>query len=196
MKKDDLRIIITNGLLIWGTLVALSFAGTAEAKSINCNKHKVYCKIKSLKPNMPHKQAMHLSNLMFKSARHHGVKDVIISVAIAMQETSLRNINRQQTVIVFEVKDGVETFKYVRGSSDIGIFQFHADTIRKYNINAVKLKNDLAYSVDQHFRLMKKKLKYCKHLGKDAWTCYHSRTTIHRERYKEDVGRYLNEDRF
>lgn len=186
MKRDDLRIIIiaTIGLLL------ISFVAEAKGK-IDCNKHKIYCKIKSLKPNMTYKKAMHLSNLMYRSARDHKVKNVIISVAIAMQETSLRNINRKQTVIVFEIKDGVETFKYVRGSSDIGTFQFHADTIRRYNMDAVKLKNNIAYSVDQHFRLMKKKLKYCKHLGKDAWTCYHSRTPIYRKRYKEDVERYL-----
>ena len=127
---------------------------------------------------------------MYKSARKHKVKDVLRSVAIAMQETSLRHINREQTVIIFEMNNGVETFKYVTGSSDIGTFQFHANTIKRYNMDAVKLKNDIEYSVDQHFILMKKKLRYCRHLGEDAWTCYHSRTPIFRKRYKEDVNRY------
>lgn len=166
-------------------------SNVTKAKEINCSKHIIYCKIKSLKPNMPYKKAMHLSNLMYKSARKYKVKNVILSVAIAMQETSLRSINRRQTVIVFEKKNGIETFKYVKGSSDIGLFQFHSETIRRYKLDAVKLKNDIAYSVDQHFMLMSKKLKHCKHLGKEAWTCYHSRTLVFRKRYKKDVERYL-----
>jgi hypothetical protein len=162
----------------------------SPAYAVDCNKHPIYCKIKSLKPKMSYKRAMHLSNLMYKFARKHKVKNILRSVAIAMQETTLRNINRRQTVIVFYFENGIEKFKYVKGSSDIGTFQFHADTIRLYNMDAVKLKNNLAYSVDQHFMLMKKKLKYCKHLGADAWTCYHSRTAKFRKRYKEDVERY------
>jgi len=173
-------------------IMAMLFISTlTEGKEVDCRKHKIYCKIKSLKPNMPYKKAMHLSNLMYKSARKYKIKNVILSVAIAMQETSLRNINRRQTVIVFEKKDGVETFKYVKGSSDIGLFQFHAETIRRYKLDAVKLKNDIAYSVDQHFMLMKKKLKQCKYLKEEAWTCYHSRTPVFRKRYKEDVERHL-----
>ena len=186
-RLDDIRILIiaTIGMFL------LSF--TAEAA--NCDKHPIYCKIKSLKPKMPYKRAMRLSNLMCKSARKHKVKNVIRSVAIAMQETSLRNVDRKQTIIVFDKKciEGKceETFRYVRGSSDISIFQFHTLTIKRYNMDAVKLKNNLEYAVDKHFMLMKKKLKYCKHLGDEAWTCYHSRTSKFRKRYKEDVERYF-----
>lgn len=185
-RGDDLRIIITSSIF----LCILLFSFGVDAKPIDCEKHPIYCKVKSLKPKMSHKRAMHLSNLMYKSARKYKVKDVLRSVAIAMQETTLRNINRQQTIIVFYFENKVEKFKYVRGSSDIGTFQFHANTIKRYNMDAVKLKNNIEYSVDQHFLLMSKKLKYCKHLGKDAWTCYHSRTPVFRKRYKEDVERY------
>ncbi len=183
-------------------LVLASFLIT-EAKAADCEKHPIFCHIKRVRPNMANKEAMDLSNLMYKYAHKYGNKNPILSVAIAMQETNIRRIERSQTVIVFTcrgelVKErnkykciGEETSKYVEGYSDISLFQFHARTIRLEKLDPVKLKNDLEYSVEQHFKLMKKKLRICKHLGEEAWTCYHSRTNLLRKRYKEDVERYL-----
>ena len=96
MKKDDVRIIAVTAIGAW-TLLCAFIISDASAKDINCDKHPIYCKIQSLKPKMTKKKAMQLSNMMYKSAHKYGIKDVIISVAIAMQETGLRNINRKQT---------------------------------------------------------------------------------------------------
>lgn len=195
--------LLKNFLLILFLLFVCFFIGNAEA--VNCKRHPIYCHIKKVKPKMNNKKAMRLSNLMYKYARKYKIKNPILSVAIAMQETRLRNINRVQTVIVFEevcireidsrywkpYLSCKEVPKFVVGYSDISIFQFHALTIRRYGLDAVKLKNNLEYAVDKHFMIMKDKLKLCKYLGNEAWTCYHSRTPKLRKRYKEDVERYL-----
>lgn len=161
---------------------------TAYAK-IDCNKHPIYCHIKKLRPDMKYKKAMSLSNLFYKYARKHGIKNPIRSVAMAMQETSLRSISRSQNVIVFN-KD-VTKYEIVRGYSDICMFQFHVNTITSYKLDPIELKKDINYCVEQHFVLLKKKMRYCKHLESEAWTCYHSATPKLRKRYKEDVERYL-----
>lgn len=186
-------------LVIFMILIAVSMGNVDAA---DCERHPIYCHIKRVKPSMNNKKAMRLSNLMYKYARKYKIKNAIRSVAIAMQETNLRNINRSQTVIIFETKCGddssmtliwpcIETFKYVKGYSDISLFQFHALTIKHYKLDPVKLKNNLEYAVEKHFMIMKDKLKLCKYLEEDAWTCYHSTTPKLRKRYKEDVEQWL-----
>ena len=186
-------------LVIFMILIAVSMGNVDAA---DCERHPIYCHIKRVKPSMNNKKAMRLSNLMYKYARKYKIKNAIRSVAIAMQETSLRNINRSQTVIIFEIKcekvntkdigwPCKETARFVEGYSDISIFQFHALTIKHYKLDPVKLKNDLEHAVDKHFMIMKEKLKLCKHLEEDAWTCYHSTTPKLRKRYKEDVEQWL-----
>lgn len=193
---------LTRNLILMIFMIAVSFFMN-NAESANCEKHPIYCHIKRFRPDMKYKEAMKLSNLMHKYARKYKNKNPILSVAIAMQETRLRRINRRQTVIVFTCEGdlikkkskykctGKETAEYIKGYSDISIFQFHAMTIKREGLDPVKLKNDLEYAVEQHFKLMKKKLRVCKHLRNEAWTCYHSRTNKLRKRYKEDVERYL-----
>lgn len=163
--------------------------------SVNCEKHPIYCHIKQLKPNMNYRKAMDLSNLIYKYSKKYG-QDPHLSVAIAAQETGIKEINRAQTIIVFfNICDEVgckEHYKYVTGYSDLSMFQFHAETIRYYNINPILLKNNLEYCVNWHFKLIKKKRKICKDLGEDAWTCYHSRSPKLRKFYKELVIQYYN----
>jgi len=70
------------------------------------------------------------------------------------------------------------------------MFQFHVNTILTYGINPVKLKKNMEYCIEWHFKLMKKKRGYCKHLDK-PWACYHSKTKHLREKYIKMVERYL-----
>lgn len=161
---------------------------------VDCSKHKIYCKIKSLKPTINNQKAMRLSNIMHKKARKYK-GDANLAVAIGMQENSLRQRNRQQNVIQFyDVCDaeGVcrENWRVVRGASDICMFQFHVNTITAYDIDPVKLKNDLDYCVDWHFKLMAIKRKMCRKLEK-PWACYHSKTPKLREIYIKFVEEYL-----
>ena len=184
MKRDDFRIIII-AIISMFLLISL-----VEAKDINCDKHQIYCHIKRLKPKMTYEKAMELSNVFYKSAKKYEVSNPIRSVAIAMQETSFNlHKSRSQNVIVFS--EDMSDYKIVRGYSDICMFQFHVDTIVNEKLDPIRLKTDSDYCIEQHFKLLKKKMKVCQHLKEEAWTCYHSKTYKLRKRYKEDVERHL-----
>ena len=165
--------------------------------SINCDKHPIYCQMKKLLPNRNASDTMALSNLFHKYARKYG-QDPLLSVAIARQETGLREINRRQNIIKFFDKCDktgcYEDYEIVRGYTDICLFQFHVDTIVHEKLNPVRLKNDIDYCVEQHFKLLKKKRRLCKHLGEDSWTCYHSKSKKLREFYKSLVMEYYDDD--
>jgi hypothetical protein len=70
------------------------------------------------------------------------------------------------------------------------MFQFHVNTIVNYKIDPVRLKNDIDYCVDWHFKLMNIKKKECKNKDK-PWSCYHSKTEKLRKEYIKLVERYL-----
>jgi len=177
------------------TLLLLSFLILSVAHAdVDCNKHKIYCKIKSLKSNMNNKKAMRLSNIIYKKARKYK-GDAILAVAIGMQENSLRQRDRKQNVIQFydvcdEKGHCKENWRILRGVSDVCLFQFHVNTIVSYNINPVKLKNNLDYCVDWHFKLMAIKKRQCRTIEK-PWACYHSKTPKVRNKYIEFVEEYL-----
>jgi hypothetical protein len=130
--------------------------------------------------------ALKLSNIIHKYAKKYN-QDPHISVAIAMQETSLVNKHRMETVVIF--KD--QGYEIIKGYTDLCIFQIHINTAYNKGLNILKLNNDLEYCVEQHFKIMKKKRKVCKKLEPYAWTCYHSYTESHRLKYKKLVERYL-----
>ena len=175
-------------------LLFLFCIGAAKAE-VDCSKHKIYCKIKDLKPSMDNSYAMKLSNLLYKySIKYNGSPK--LAVAIAMQETSLRyDKNRKQRVIqFFEQCDSQgnchESYRVIDGVSDVCMFQFHVNTILNHNMDPVRLKNDIEYCVEWHFKLMAEKKKICKDMNK-PWACYHSKTKTHRVKYIELVERYL-----
>lgn len=174
------------------TLLFVLFSLSANAE-VDCNKHKIYCKIKDLKPGMSKIKAMSLSNKIYKHSRAHG-GDPRLAVAIAMQETGLREINRKQNVIKFETScvNGVckKTWHVTRGVTDMCMFQFHVNTILTYDMDPIKLNEDIDYCIKWHFKLMKIKKKMCKHLDK-PWGCYHSKTKVLRKHYIGLVERYL-----
>lgn len=147
--------------------------------------HPIYSKIVKLKPNIDKKYAMYLSNLIHKYAKKYN-QNPFISVAIAMQESGIRNISRSQSVVLLN-----NPIKIVKGYSDICLFQIHVNTAVNYNIDILKLSKSLDYCVEQHFRIMRHKRKICKHLAKDSWSCYHSMTRSNRLYYKKLVERYL-----
>ena len=148
--------------------------------------HPIYDRIVTLKPKINKKFAMHLSNLMHRYSRKYK-QDPMISVGIAMQESGIRNISRKERVVLFNEKNA----QVVRGYTDLCIFQIHIRTAKNYGMDLYKLYTDLDYCVEQHFKIMRKKRKVCKKLGKDDWTCYHSYTDETRKIYKKLVERYL-----
>jgi len=167
---------------------------SSTAYSVDCKKHKVYCKVIELRPNIDKKWAMKFSNIIYKKAVKYQL-DPIRSVCIGMQESSLRLIDREQNILVFkkecnEIGMCTEEARMVKGISDVSVWMFHVDTIVAYNKDPILLRTDLEYATDFHFSLLKKKMNLCKNLGKDAWTCYHSKTEKHRLNYKNLVNRF------
>lgn len=121
--------------------------------------------------------------------------DPNISVAIAMQESSLENKNRIGTIL----KDG----KFVNGITDVGVFQIHIRTLANLNkegyaIDTKRLENDVEYQTYWHAFILKNKIKTCKNersklkvsVGSE-WSCYHSFTLEQRKVYLKDVSRHL-----
>jgi hypothetical protein len=149
-------------------------------------KHPIYNKIVKLKPTINKKFAMNLSSLVYKYSREYK-QDPFISIAIAMQESSLRQRHRVEKVAHFTDKG----YEIIRGYTDLCLFQIHISTAINYGMDLMKLNTNLEYCVEQHFKIMKKKRKICKKLGKDDWTCYHSMTEVLRLQYKKLVERYL-----
>lgn len=164
-------------------LLLLSFNLYAK---IDCNQHKIYCHIKRVKPSMKMNLAMNLSNLIYKYSRKYGTNPHV-SVAIGRQETNLRMIGRKETIIQFNPEP-----VYITGYTDICMFQFHSRTIQAEKLDAHKLYTNLEYCVEQHTKLLAKKIRICKkNLGKKAWSCYHSFNNITRKHYYNLVRRYL-----
>lgn len=172
-------------LIVWLFLPATQ----VNASEIDCEKHAIYCDIVDKNPRIDKTYAMKLSNLMYKYSQKYD-QNPHISVAVGMQETGLRNISRKQNIIIY---DDIypKGWKVVRGYTDVCMFQFHVNTITSHKLDPLKLKNDLNYCVEQHFKLMRQKRKICSHLGKDSWTCYHSVNDIPREHYQKLVERYF-----
>jgi len=154
--------------------------------AIECEKHPIYCKIKKLSPNKPHDKSMELSNLIYKYSKKYQT-DPMISVAIAMQETGIKNKDRKQTIAV--LKENGE-YEIVKGFTDFSIFQFHINTILDYKLDIKKLRHDLSYMVESHIIILRDKMKLCKNLKNDSWSCYHSKSKILREHYVKLVKRY------
>jgi len=157
----------------------------ADSPTPHCKRHPIYCKIVELRPDIDRRFAMELSNYIHKASKHFKT-DPMVSVAIAMQESAIRNINRHDAVIT-------PTLTYVEGVSDIGIFQIHVNTVKYYNINPDWLMHDIQYQVWQHTKILRKKMDTCKTKGWEQgseWVCYHSYTKKHRAVYKKLVNRY------
>lgn len=179
-------------ILLTLTLILGAFF-TSKAEALDCSRHRIYCKIISLRPNIDKAWAMKFSNIIYAKSKKYGT-DPIRSVAVGMQETSLRRINRKQSVLLVKevCSDGicVDEYTKVTGLTDLSIWQFHIETVAAFGMDYGKIQNDLVYATDFHFKLMKHKIKRCKHLGDDAWTCYHSITERHRKLYKKMVNRF------
>lgn len=163
-------------LIITCLPVFISNIAQSKPSSTNCEQNPIQCALLTLQPALGSEGSYLLSNLIHKYANFHNV-DPYRLVAIAMQESSLRNINRT-------TKTGIIT--------DVGLFQFNINTIDIYNMDVRRLQEDIAYAVERASWLLAKKLIECNNLGQEAWTCYHSRTDKHRLKYLNQVNKYYN----
>lgn len=170
------------------------FIAPAFASSRDCAVHPLYCAILELRPDISTDFAMDFSNYVSKYSRQYKV-DPYRVLAIAMQESAIRNIHRKQMVVLINEQcddEGVctEYTSLASGYTDIGIFQFHALTIQYYGMDILRLRDDIEYATEQHCKLLAIKIKECADLGEEAWSCYHSRSPKYRVKYVTDVNRY------
>lgn len=177
-------------------LVALLglYATTSYAK-VDCETHKVYCKIIKLQPRMDKARAMELSNIIYKNAKEHNI-DPMISVAILNQENRFRDIHTYEVERKEEagchmtscVKKVVEHHEV----ADMTLAQINVRTAVGYGFDLQRLyDHDTEYAIECHMDILADKIKQCDHLGDMAWSCYHSVTPKYREKYVEMVSRYL-----
>lgn len=164
--------------------------------SPNCTTNPVYCDILKLKPSVNKSFARLLSRSITRYSKKFGL-DPKPSVAIAMQESTFKNINRLGTVLT-------KRNNVVNGVTDIGVFQIHIETIAHmiesgYKIDVEKLKNDVDYQAFWHAKILKKKINICKAQREkldveegEEWSCYHSFTKKERLIYVGYVGAYLD----
>lgn len=193
MKKTLVTISLTLLISTSWAFIPNPYKPKAAA---NCKLHALYCKIIELQPNADPMWAMKLSNSLIRHAKKHEM-DPWLSLAIAMQESGLRNKHRKTKSIIFKEKCNQagkckKTHEIVHGNSDIGVFQFHVNTIINKDIDPVLLTEDMDYMVDWHFRFLKEKKNMCQHLGVEWWGCYHSRTPELHSRYIRKVSRYYH----
>ena len=175
-------------------LLSTTLLGTSLSTSPkNCKKHPIFCHAVKLQPNLTPKKAMILSNLLVRYSKKHQL-DPWRSLAIAMQESSLRYYKRYQKVIVphprCKNKEACKRYRTIKALSDVGLFQLHASTVEQYRLDTAKLLVDLEYMVSTHFIVLLDKIKQCQHLGSEAWSCYHSKTPVLRKRYIKKVNRF------
>jgi len=173
-------IRITTAILLMILLTPLAHA------KVNCKKNPLYCTMKSLNPSLKPKWGFQLSNYIHKYSQIYKI-DPYISIAIAMQESGIKDINRYESVLI---KDDFGKYVKIKGITDIGVWQFHVNTIENFDIDLESVINDLDYATKQHFKLLSRKIKRCGHLGDEAWSCYHSATKEHREVYVRLVKRF------
>lgn len=189
--------------LAYGLIIFIMFGFFSKyvqaAEGIDCAKHPLYCATVKLQPSVDKKWAFKFSNLLYKHAKKYGM-DPYRSLAIAMQESSLRPINRTTTMVVMLKQRvcynvgacvDIDGWQYITGATDVGVFQFSARTLRDYGINVARMQNDLEYVVEEHFKFLKQKIRTCvKKKISPAWACYHSKTPKRHAEYKELVNRF------
>lgn len=167
----------------------------SQAK-VNCDAHPIYCDILKLKPSVDREFARQLSDSIHRYSSIFGT-DPKVSVAIAMQESSFSNIDRMGTVLT---KQG----KFVKGATDLGVFQIHINTISNlknegHDVDVERLKVDVDYQAYWHTKILKSKILTCRIKRRslnvapgEEWSCYHSFTPAKRSVYVRDVGNHLS----
>ena len=172
-------------------------SGMARAEGNICKTHKIYCAIVKLQPAAA-PYAMELSNYIYKYSKQYGT-DPYISIAIAMQESGIRNIHRSAEGVTAtsvcsnedESDCEMQTTK-TRVYTDFGMFQFHYSAMSDYDLDFGKVyEHDMEYIVKKHVKILKNKIDMCAIYEDEAWTCYHSATEKHRLKYKSMVTKYL-----
>ena len=171
--------------------ILFSTSAAAAAAAPDCTQHPIYCKIVEINPSIDRGFAMELSNIIYRAAILYKI-DPMISVAIAAQESGIRNTHRTGVGIPPWCMYAQNDCGIVTSITDIGIFQIHVNTAKSYKLSMFRLFNDIEYQVHSHMKILKQKLKLCAHLGDEAYSCYHSKTPKYRKAYVKLIRKYLD----
>lgn len=180
-------------LILSAMLLAMGY----NAYAANCDTHKVYCRIVELVPSIDKDRAMKLSNLIYKEAKKYDI-DPMISVAILKQENRFRDVHTYE-VSKEVIEECYETSCVKRVHElhevvDIGIAQINVRTAVYNGFDLQRLySHDMEYAIQSHMFLLDKKIKMCKELGDEAWSCYHSKTPKFRKKYVKMVSRFIKD---
>jgi len=181
-------------------ILLLSFlVFSCQIYAFDCKKDKICNKIFNLMNIKDKNDAEMYTSLFKKYSLKYGI-DPKISIAIAKQESNLNHkTHRKTNVIIYESKcyaksdddiKCIETAKIVNATTDVGYFQIHVNTIKNYELDPLRLKNDIEYMFDSHFRILKDKILVCK--GKrNPWSCYHSFSPKPRKIYEQLALRHF-----
>ena len=175
-------------------LISLIYTTSVIAKPL-CKTNPVYCKIIKVQPQINKKLAMTLSNHIAKYAKQYKI-DPNISIAIIQQESSFHKQHTWKSKTTIEAVCDKQLCRQRevidRSIVDMSIVQINYRTAKDYNLDIKKLYNhDLEYAIESHMKILKSKMRICKDLKKEAWSCYHSKTPKYRKKYVELVKRYL-----
>lgn len=168
----------------------------ANAETLDCKTHKLYCKIVKFNPRIDRALAMQISNKIYSKAKIHGVKPEV-ALALLMHETGLRNLHTYKTST--KVSESCDDKGCTRITTtvdkvfDMSIAQINVNTAIHYGFDLERLyKLDMDYALDCFFIILEDKKRICNSLGKTpAWSCYHSTTDEYRMLYIDLVKKYL-----
>jgi hypothetical protein len=166
------------GGLLLGAFLFFSVCVTwkeAYGNTIDCKKNPVACHIIRVSPKTPN--AMELSNRIAEVGKRFGVSPHLI-VAVAMQESGLRDVNR---VIGVTAASGLRLHV-----TDYGILQVNEHSVAAYGLNADLLSWNRDYQLWAGVLILNDKIKTF-----GDWAAYHSITPRHNRAYRALVGRYL-----
>jgi len=184
-------------------LTLLFFVGTLLNSNIawgkvDCNQHKIYCKIMKLQPKMNKSIAMALSDKIYHKSKRYEI-DPFLSLAILNTESDLKNINtfkprrKQTTIRDFCTDIGCfQTILVQNEILDMTLAQINVQTAKDYGLDVERLLiGNIDYALEAHYIILKDKIKRCARFGVEAWSCYHSATPKYRLRYIKAVRRSL-----
>jgi hypothetical protein len=211
--SDNVFRFVLRFIVIFGVL--LMMISNANAKSINCKKHPIFCQITKNKPSINKKYAMKLSNVIYKMHRKYHIPSRIFT-AILMQESGYsleaKGCHSGLAVDDFKLKtcldlalkkktvysqcamsvDVVET----KVCTDFGITQIYYKTAKRWKFNINKLTENLEYSVEAGAIVLHDIMERFEAEDVNYWVRYNCgfRGTTKRDTcqiYKKLVERYL-----
>lgn len=180
-------------LMMLVTLISIG----ADAKDIDCDRHSIYCQIKSNHKKLDAKYAMKLSNLIYKATKKHHIPPRVFT-AILMQESryslKAKGCHKGLTAVPetgFVGPTDGSYFREVKVCSDFGIGQIYFKTARGFKFDIKKLTNDLEYSINSAALVLADFKKRYERRETHWWTRYNARSKTKRQIYRQLVSRYL-----